>query len=61
MKVEFNKEKILQFANEVTPLPRHLISNGYDEAIECLQKWLPIEAKKFQSGKKCFTWTVPPK
>lgn len=41
--------------------PRHLISDGYNEALRYISKILPFKTIKIPSGTECWTWIVPEK
>lgn len=40
---------------------RDIISDGYDESLKYISKIIPLKIRKFPSGTKCWTWTVPEK
>ena len=42
-------------------LPRDLVSDGYDLALEALSTQLPIKIHEYPTGTECWTWTVPEK
>ncbi len=42
-------------------LPRDLVSDGYDEALQILASQVPLEIREYPSGTECFTWIVPEK
>jgi len=41
--------------------PRHLVSDGYDEALEYISKIIPLQIHEIPTGTKCWTWTIPEK
>ncbi|MBN2287894.1 MAG: DUF4910 domain-containing protein [Candidatus Glassbacteria bacterium] len=43
------------------PLPRDLVSDGYDRALEALAGQIPLKVLRFPSGTGCWTWIVPEK
>jgi len=59
MKTE--KGSIIDIMKLLYPIRRDLISDGYDEAISILQKKYPLKLHLYVSGKKCWTWRIPPK
>ena len=56
-----NCKKALSFAQRVAPLQRNLVSNGYDEALNILSEWLPLDISTYSSGSEVLTWIVPQK
>ena len=42
-------------------LPRDLISDGYDVALEALSKQVPMTIHQYPTGTRCFTWIIPEK
>ena len=46
---------------ELFPLPRTIVSDGYDKSIEIIKKILPFNVKKFKSGTDVWGWKVPNK
>lgn len=42
-------------------LPRDLISDGYDVALEALAKQVPMTVHEYPTGTECWTWIVPEK
>lgn len=47
--------------NKLWQLPRDLISDGYDVALETLSFDAPVRIHEYPSGSECFTWVVPDK
>ena len=54
-----NYQKAFKFAKRVAPLQRNLVSNGYDEALDILSEWLPLEISYYPSNSEVLTWIVP--
>ena len=42
-------------------LPRHIVSDGYDAALQALSRQLPMVIHEFPSGLECWSWIVPEK
>lgn len=42
-------------------LPRDIISDGYDAALEALQRQVPMKVHEYPTGTHCSTWIVPEK
>ena len=42
-------------------MPRHIVSDGYDEALREINKIIPLKIHSVASGTKCWTWIVPKK
>src|SRR5262249_51498310 len=42
-------------------LPRHLISDGYDDALRALATQLPMNILEYPTGTECWTWVTPEK
>ena len=42
-------------------MPRDLVSDGYDRALEIMADQVPMTVHEYPTGEKCWTWTVPPK
>lgn len=57
--VHLNSCDLKEMAAKLTPLPRHLISDGYDAALFALQKILPLEIHEYPTGMEALTWIVP--
>lgn len=43
----------------LTPLPRDLVSDGYDAALQALAAQLPMTIHEWHSGEPAFTWIIP--
>lgn len=46
---------------ELAPLRRDLISDGYDEALGRLRRRFPLEVHAYPTGLSCWTWRIPEK
>jgi aminopeptidase-like protein/aminoglycoside N3'-acetyltransferase len=42
-------------------LPRHIVSDGYDIALDALAGQLPMQVHSYPTGTECWTWLVPEK
>lgn len=42
-------------------LPRDLVSDGYDEALDALSSEIPMTIHEYPTGTECFTWIIPEK
>src|SRR4029077_19678229 len=42
-------------------LPRDIVSDGYDAALEALASQVPMTVHEFPTGLECWTWLVPEK
>ena len=42
-------------------LPRDIVSDGWDAALEALAKQVPMTVHEYPTGSKCWTWTVSEK
>jgi len=40
---------------------RDIVSDGFDESLAYLKKFLPLEIHEIPSGTRCWTWTAPEK
>ncbi|BDQ33004.1 DUF4910 domain-containing protein [Pseudodesulfovibrio portus] len=47
--------------DSIWALPRDLVSDGYDQAIDALSDMLPMRIHEYPTGTECFTWIVPEK
>jgi aminopeptidase-like protein len=52
---------MLQIINELWRTPRHIVSDGYDEALARLGDFLPLTVHEVPSGTQCWTWRIPNK
>jgi aminopeptidase-like protein len=48
-----------QIIENLYPINRCLLGEGYDKALEYLNNFLPMEVLEFKSGTEVGTWTVP--
>lgn len=58
-RIELESTDIREMAEKLTPIPRHLISDGYDAALNAIAEVFPITIHEYFSGTPVFTWTVP--
>lgn len=52
---------MMSLLKKIWHLPRHIISDGYDQALQEIIKIIPLKIHRVPSGKKCWTWIVPKK
>jgi len=50
-----------ELINGLWRLPRHLISDAYDAALQALATQVPMTIHEYPSGTDCWTWIVPEK
>jgi aminopeptidase-like protein len=50
-----------QIIERLWSLPRDLVSDGFDTALEALSHVLPMQIHEFPSGTECWSWLVPEK
>jgi aminopeptidase-like protein len=50
---------MMELVRELWFLPRHLISDGYDQALDCLAREVPMTIHEVPTRTKVWTWTVP--
>ena len=50
-----------QIIESLWELPRDLLSNGYDAALEALAMQVPMTIHEYPTGTACWTWVVPEK
>lgn len=50
-----------QIINDLWLLPRHIVSDAYDEALRRLNTYLPLTIHEVPSGTECWTWRIPNK
>jgi aminopeptidase-like protein len=48
-----------EMISKLAPLPRHLVSDGYDAALLALRKLVPLTIHRYPTGTEAFTWIVP--
>src|SRR5581483_2622636 len=42
-------------------LPRDIVSDGYDAALQCLAAQVPMTIHEYPSGTECWSWIIPEK
>jgi aminopeptidase-like protein len=52
---------MLELINDLCPLKRDLVSDGFDQALDRLAQEVPMTIHEFRSGERCWTWQVPEK
>lgn len=52
---------IEQMVRVLWHLPRDIVSDGYDAALEALAGQVPMTIHEYPTGTECFTWIVPEK
>lgn len=52
---------MLSLINELWYLPRHIVSDGFDRALERLAQLAPLTIQRYPSGLPVWTWRVPEK
>lgn len=52
---------MMEIVEKITPLPRDIVSSGFDSALEALGKLIPMKIHEYPTGTRCFTWIVPEK
>ena len=50
-----------EMLNGLWRIPRDLISDGYDQALDALSRQLPMTIHEYPTGARCWTWIVPEK
>jgi aminopeptidase-like protein/aminoglycoside N3'-acetyltransferase len=50
-----------QMIEALWQLPRHLLSDGFDDALRALGTQLPIKVLEYPTGTECWTWIIPEK
>ena len=50
---------IEDMARVLAPLSRHLVSDGYDAALDALASRFPMRIHAYPTGISAFTWIVP--
>lgn len=50
-----------QLVDGLWRLPRHLVSDGYDAALQALARQVPMTIHEFPSGQEAWSWVVPEK
>ena len=51
----------MKIINDLYPMQRNLVSDGFDESLDYISKIIPLEIHKIPTGTKCWTWIVPEK
>lgn len=49
-----------EITSRLAPLPRHLVSPGYDGALQICAEYVPLEIHRYPSGAEVNGWVVPP-
>ena len=52
---------MVQMLEMLWRLPRDIVSDGYDAALEALAKQIPLKMNEYPTGTHCWTWIVPEK
>lgn len=52
---------MMDLINELWFLPRNLVSDGYDQALDRLAQEVPMTIHEYPTGEPCWTWRVPEK
>ncbi len=55
------KASMQEMVQELWSLPRDIVSDGYDAALEALSSQLPMNIHAYPTGTECFTWVIPEK
>lgn len=55
------KASMQEMVQELWSLPRDIVSDGYDAALEALSGQLPMNIHAYPTGTECFTWVIPEK
>lgn len=59
MKELYTYEQVSQAFDELFPLCRSILGQGYRDSLKLLQQYMPMEEEDFLSGEKVLNWTVP--
>jgi aminopeptidase-like protein/aminoglycoside N3'-acetyltransferase len=60
--IELRKEfAFIDFLSSLYPLKRHLVSDGIDQALDLIARWMPITVHQYPTGLNCLDWIVPEK
>lgn len=57
--INFYGNMMIGMARQLYPLNRSITGKGNRETLSLIKKKIPLETKKFKSGKKVFDWRVP--
>jgi aminopeptidase-like protein/aminoglycoside N3'-acetyltransferase len=52
---------MMQIIEHLWKLPRHIVSDAYDDALAALATQLPMRIHEYPSGTECWSWIVPEK
>jgi aminopeptidase-like protein len=52
---------MMDLIKELWYLKRDLLSDGFDQALDCLAQVVPMQIHKYPTGEPCWTWKVPEK
>jgi len=52
---------LMKIINDLYPLRRDLVSDGYDQALEYINSIIPLQIHKYPTGTQCWDWIIPPK
>ena len=55
------KADMEQMGRALWQLPRDLVSDGFDAALQALATQIPMAIHEYPTGSECFTWIVPEK
>ncbi len=55
------KSNMIDLINELWFLPRNLVSDGFDQALNRLAQEVPMTIHEYPSGEACWTWKIPEK
>ncbi|MEN6350420.1 MAG: DUF4910 domain-containing protein [Syntrophomonas sp.] len=55
------KASMKEMIDGLWELPRDIISDGYDSALEALSGQIPMQIHNYETGNECFTWIIPEK
>jgi len=52
---------MMKLIDDLWFLPRHLVSDGFDQALYRLAEEIPMTIHEYKTGEPCWTWKVPEK
>jgi len=55
------RASMLEIIEALWKLPRDIVSDGYDVALQALAKQVPMTIHEYPSGTECWTWIIPEK
>ena len=62
IKVKLKKNASMsQIIDQLFAIPRDIISDGFDAALEALSTQVPMKIHEYPTGTRCWTWIVPEK